>query len=111
MFKTYLYQFIFMIAKFKIVIKKGCYFCDKLIKWLEENKVNFKSLDYLDPKDFDDPLMKNSTFNSLYCDMSACVESIPLVVKNDEDFYYGELWNLVDNELNEKRAKEIFDLD
>ncbi len=99
-----------MTPKFKIIVKKDCYFCDILIKWLNEHGVEYKALNYLDPKDFNDPLMKNPTFNSLYCDMSACVESIPIVVKNEKEFFYGELWNLVNNEINEDHAKEIFEL-
>ena len=97
-------------ANYKIVIKKSCFFCEKLIKWLQDKNVNYKVLDYQDPKDFDDPLMKNTTFNSLYCDMSACVESLPLIVKNNEEFFYGEVWDLVNNEINEAKAKEIFEI-
>lgn len=96
--------------KFKIVVKKDCYFCDLLIKWLSDNNIDFHILDYQDPRDFDDPLMKNPTFNSLYCDMSACVESIPLIVKNDKEFYYSEIWDLVNNSINEQRARKIFEL-
>ncbi|MFX1552001.1 MAG: hypothetical protein ACFFB9_16750 [Promethearchaeota archaeon] len=54
--------------------------------------------------------MKNPTFNSLYCDMSACVESIPLIVKNDTEFYYSEIWDLVKNSIIEEKAREIFEL-
>ncbi len=42
--------------------------------------------------------------------MAACVESLPIVVKNDKEFYYGELWDLVNNELIEEKAKTIFEL-
>ncbi|MFW9936366.1 MAG: hypothetical protein ACFFD5_01875 [Candidatus Thorarchaeota archaeon] len=97
-------------AKFKIVIKKYCYFCDLLIKWLSDKKVDYVVLDYQDPEDFNDPLMKNPTFNSLYCDMSACVESIPLIVKNDSEFYYSEIWDLVNNSIIEQKAREIFEI-
>ncbi|MEJ2251442.1 MAG: hypothetical protein P8Y97_17535, partial [Candidatus Lokiarchaeota archaeon] len=83
---------------------------DKLVDWLKEKGVNYKVLDYQDPDDFDDPLMKNETFNNIFCDMSACVESLPIVVKNDKEFFYGELWDLVKNEINEERAKEVFEL-
>jgi arsenate reductase-like glutaredoxin family protein len=95
---------------FKIIVKKHCFFCDKLKEWLADKKVNYKVLDYQDPKDFKDPLMKNPTFNSLYCDMSACVESLPLIVKNDKDFYYAEIWDLVKNELIEEKARKIFEI-
>ena len=54
--------------------------------------------------------MQNSTFNSLYCDMSACVESIPLIVKNDKDFFYSEIWDLVNNTILDDKAKEIFEI-
>lgn len=97
-------------AKFKIIVKKHCYFCDLLIKWLSDKDVDYLILDYQDPKDFDDPLMKNPTFNSLYCDMSACIESIPLIVKNDTKFYYSEIWDLVNNLIIEEKAREIFEL-
>ncbi|MFX1364902.1 MAG: hypothetical protein ACFFCE_07650 [Promethearchaeota archaeon] len=97
-------------AKFKIVVKKGCFFCDLLIKWLSDKNVDYIILDYQDPKDFDDPLMKNPTFNSLYCDMSACVESLPLIVKDDKKFYYSEIWDLVNNSIIEEKAREIFEV-
>ncbi|MFX1405446.1 MAG: hypothetical protein ACFFC9_03785 [Promethearchaeota archaeon] len=97
-------------AKFKIVIKKHCYFCDLLIKWLSDKKIDYVVLDYQDPEDFNDPLMKNPTFNSLYCDMSACVEGIPLIVKNDSEFYYSEIWDLVNNSIIEQKAREIFEI-
>ena len=97
-------------AKYKIVIKKSCFFCDKLIEWLKGKNVEFKVLDYQDPKDFNDPLMKNPTFNSLYCDMSACVESLPLIVKDDKQFFYSEIWDLVNNTINETRARQIFEI-
>ncbi|MFX1345080.1 MAG: hypothetical protein ACFFBC_13855 [Promethearchaeota archaeon] len=97
-------------AKFKIVVKKHCFFCDLLIEWLSDKNVDYIILDYQDPKDFNDPLMKNSTFNSLYCDMSACVESIPLIVKNSSIFYYSEIWDLVNNTIIEEKAREIFEV-
>ncbi len=97
-------------AKFKIITKKDCFFCKKLEQWLAGKDVDYKILDYQDPKDFDDPLMKNPTFNSLFCDMSACVEGIPIIVKNDKDFFYGEIWDLVNNEIVEEKAREIFEL-
>ncbi|MHA2006429.1 MAG: hypothetical protein ACXABO_17995 [Promethearchaeota archaeon] len=97
-------------VKFKIVVKKSCYFCDLLVKWLSDKKVDYSVLDYQDPKDFNDPLMKNPTFNTIYCDMSACVESIPIIVKNDTEFYYTEIWDLVNNSIVEDKAREIFEL-
>jgi len=97
-----------MSPEFKIVVKKKCYFCDMLLDWLKDKDVDYTVLDYQDPKDFDDPLMENEVFENIYCDMGACVESLPIVVQNEEKFYYGELWNLKDNELNEERTKEIF---
>ena len=42
--------------------------------------------------------------------MSACVESIPLIVKNDKEFYYAEIWDLVKNELIEEKARKIFEI-
>lgn len=97
-------------TQFKIITKKNCFFCEKLEEWLKDKNVNYKILDYQDPKDFDDPLMKNATFNSLFCDMSACVEGIPIIVKNDKEFFYAEIWDLVNNNIIEEKAKEIFEL-
>ncbi|MBD3195710.1 MAG: hypothetical protein GF317_11675 [Candidatus Lokiarchaeota archaeon] len=79
-----------------------------LTDWLDEQGVKYIKLDYQDPEDFDDPLMENETFNNIFCDMSACVESLPIVVEDDEKFYYGELWDLRNNMLNEERAREVF---
>ncbi|MFW9818285.1 MAG: hypothetical protein ACFFE5_01650 [Candidatus Thorarchaeota archaeon] len=97
-------------AKFKIITKKDCFFCNKLKQWLAGKDIDYIILDYQDPEDFDDPIMENPTFNALYCDMSACVEGIPIIVKNDKDFYYAEIWDLVTNEIIEEKAKEIFEL-
>ncbi|MFW9770746.1 MAG: hypothetical protein ACFFFB_05830 [Candidatus Heimdallarchaeota archaeon] len=97
-------------TQFKIITKKNCFFCEKLEEWLNDKNINYKVLDYQDPKDFDDPLMKNATFNSLFCDMSACVEGIPIIVKDDKEFFYAEIWDLVNNEIIEEKAKEIFEL-
>jgi len=97
-------------SKFKIVIKKHCFFCDKLKEWLSDKNIDYILLDYQNPEDFNDPLMKNPTFNSLYCDMSACVESIPLIVKNEREFFYSEIWDLVNNKIIEEKAKEIFEI-
>jgi glutaredoxin len=97
-------------AKFKIVTKKDCFFCDKLKQWLEEKDVDWIEIDYLDPKNKDDPLMKNPTFYTIYCDMSACVESLPIVVKDDKEFYYGEIWDLKNNEIVEYKASKIFEI-
>jgi glutaredoxin len=97
-------------AKFKIITKKNCFFCEKLEEWLKGKNVDYKILDYQDPEDFDDPLMKNPTFNSLFCDMSACVEGIPIIVKNEKDFFYAEIWDLVNNKIIEEKAKEIFEI-
>jgi len=97
-------------AKFKIITKRDCFFCNKLMEWLVDKDVDFNVLDYQDPKDFDDPIMKNQTFNALYCDMSACVEGIPIIVKNDKEFYYSEIWDLVTNKIIEEKAKEIFEV-
>jgi len=99
-----------MSPEFKIVVKKSCYFCDILLNWLKDKGVDYTVLDYQDPKDFDDPLMKNKIFENIYCDMGACVESLPIVVKNGEEFHYGELWNLRTNQLNEEKAKEVFEI-
>ena len=96
--------------QFKIITKKDCFFCDKLKQWLNNKDVDWIEIDYLDPKNNDDPLMGNQTFYTIYCDMSACVESLPIVVKNDKEFFYGELWDLKNNTIVEERAREIFGL-
>jgi len=97
-------------AKYKIITKKDCFFCKKLKEWLVGKEVDYKVLDYQDPKDFDDPIMKNQTFNALYCDMSACVEGIPIIVKDEKEFFYAEIWDLVQNEIIEEKANKIFEL-
>lgn len=95
-------------SKFKIVTKKDCFFCKKLIAWLADKDVDWTEIDYLDPKNNNDPLMKNQKFYTIYCDMSACVESLPIVVKDGTEFFYGELWDLVNNELVEEKVRTIF---
>ena len=95
---------------FKIITKKDCFFCEKLKNWLNDKHVEFKEIDYLEPKNSNDPILKNEKFYSIYCDMSACVESLPIIVKNDEEFFYGEIWDLVNNSIIEDKAKEIFEI-
>ncbi|MFW9970985.1 MAG: hypothetical protein ACFFDF_12380 [Candidatus Odinarchaeota archaeon] len=97
-------------ARFKIITKKDCFFCKKLEEWLDDKDVDYTILDYQDPKDFNDPIMKNPTFNALYCDMSACVEGIPIIIKDDKTFYYAEIWDLVSNKIIDEKAKEIFEI-
>ena len=97
-------------AKFKIITKKDCFFCNKLKEWLADKDVDYEILDYQDPNDFKDPIMNNHTFTSLYCDMSACVEGIPIIVKDDKEFYYSEMWDLVENKILEDKAKDIFEI-
>ncbi len=48
--------------RFKIITKKDCFFCDKLKIWLSSKDVDLKEIDYLDPKNNDDPIMKNEMF-------------------------------------------------
>ena len=96
--------------EFKVITKKDCYFCGKLTQWLDDQGIEYKEIDYLNPEDPNDPVLQNDAFNSIYCDMSACVESIPVVVKDDDEIYYGALWDLKNNELNEEKAKEIFEV-
>ena len=43
-------------------------------------------------------------------EIPAAIQDGKVVVKNDKEFYYGELWDLVKNEINEEKAKEIFEL-
>ncbi|MBD3213757.1 MAG: hypothetical protein GF311_14195 [Candidatus Lokiarchaeota archaeon] len=99
-----------MSPEFKIIVKRKCFFCEELLNWLKDKDVDYQVLDYQDPDDFNDPLMDNETFKNIYCDMGACVESLPIVVKNEKEFHYGELWDLKNNKLVEERAKEIFGL-
>ncbi|TXT66863.1 MAG: hypothetical protein BAJALOKI3v1_10134 [Promethearchaeota archaeon] len=110
MFKNLNLYFSNMSPEFKIIVKRKCFFCEQLLNWLKDKEVDYQVLDYQDPDDFNDPLMDNETFKNIYCDMGACVESLPIVVKNEKEFHYGELWDLKNNTLVEERAKEIFGL-
>jgi len=35
---------------------------------------------------------------------------LPLIVKNDKEFFYSEIWDLVNNAIVEKKAKQIFEI-
>ena len=42
--------------------------------------------------------------------MGACVEGIPIIVKDNEEIFYSEIWDLVNNTLIEERARNIFEI-
>jgi hypothetical protein len=42
--------------------------------------------------------------------MSACVEGIPIIVKDDKEFFYAEIWDLIQNDIIEEKANKIFEI-
>ena len=98
-----------MANSFKIVVKKGCPLCAKLKEWLKDKDVEWEAIDYLDPL-LNDTVMKDQDFVNNYCDMSACVEDTPVIIKNEKEYFYGEIWNFADETIVESKAKEIFEI-
>ena len=96
-----------MVSKFVIVTKKDCPYCAKLKTWLTSNKVKFKEIDYLDPS-LDKSVKLDETFTSKYCDMSACITDTPVIIKNDKQYFMGEIWDFNADKLLEEKAKQIF---
>jgi len=98
-----------MASKFVIVTKKDCPYCKRLKTWLTSKKVKFKEIDYLDPS-LDESVKLDENFTSQYCDMSACITDTPVIIKNDTEYYMGEIWDYNADKLLEDKAKQIFEV-
>lgn len=94
---------------FKIITRKDCPFCKRLRQWLTKNKVKFQEIDYLNPA-LNEIIQKDESFASKYCDTSMCVQDTPIIIKNDKEYYYGEIWNFETNAIIEDKAKKIFEI-
>ena len=98
-----------MASTFKIITTKDCPFCKKLKTWLTQKKVKFKEIDYRDPA-LNEVIKKDPSFAARYCDMSACVDTVPIIIKNDKEYYFGEIWDLQKDMIREEKANLIFDI-
>ena len=98
-----------MASKFVIVTKKDCPYCVKLKTWLNSKKVKYKEMDYLNPS-LDKSVKLDENFTSKYCDMSACITDTPVIIKNDKEYFMGEIWDFNADKLLEDKAKQIFDV-
>lgn len=96
-------------AQFKIITAKGCPFCKKLKEWLADKNVDWKEIDYHDDA-LNAVIEKDESFATRYCDMSACVDTTPIIIKNDDDYYHGEIWDLQTGNIREDKAKRIFEI-
>lgn len=96
-------------AEFKIITNKDCPFCKKLKKWLTDYKVKYKEIDYLSDA-LNEIIENDESFSARYCDMSQCVDSTPIIIKNNKEYYYGEIWDLETGEIREDKAKRIFEI-
>lgn len=70
-------------ARFKIVTRKNCEFCKKLKEWLAANKVDYEEIDYHDEA-LNAIIEKDEDFSTRFCDMSVCVDSTSIIIKDDE---------------------------
>ncbi|MHA1267641.1 MAG: glutaredoxin domain-containing protein [Candidatus Helarchaeota archaeon] len=95
-------------ATFKIITRKDCPFCQKLKAWLADNNVTYTEIDYLDPS-IKKLTEDDDSFTARFCDMSACVDSTPIIIK-DNEYYYGEIWDFQTGEIREEKAKKIFEI-
>ena len=98
-----------MVSKFVIVTKKDCTYCAKLKTWLASKKVKYKEIDYLDPS-LDKSVKLDESFTSRYCDMSACISDTPVIIKNDKEYFMGEIWDFNADKLLEDKAKKLFEV-
>ncbi len=96
-------------AKFKIITKEFCPQSKILKEWLSDKTVYWEEIDYRDSI-LDDSVMKDSTFTGNYCEIGGCIETTPIIIKNDSEYYHGEIWERDMQTINEEKAKEIFDL-
>jgi glutaredoxin len=95
--------------KFKIITRKDCPNCKKLKSWLKKNKVNYQEIDYLDSA-LNEIIQKDESFVTQYCDTSQCVEDTPIIIKNDKEYFYAEIWDFETGKLLEDKAKKIFEI-
>ena len=96
-------------ASFKIITRKGCPFCKKLKEWLADKSVDYTEIDEFDPA-LEEVVKNDENFATRYCDMSQCVDSTPIIIKNDKDYYYGEIWDFQTGAIREEKAKRIFEI-
>jgi glutaredoxin len=96
-------------ASFKIITNKSCPFCKKLKKWLGDHKVKYTEIDYHDDA-LNEVIENDESFAARYCDMSACIDSTPIIIKNDKEYYYGEIWDFQTGTIREDKAKRIFEV-
>ncbi len=96
-------------AKFKIIVKKDCPSCKKLKKWLADKNVDWEEIDYLDTS-LNDSVLNDDYFTARFCDMSQCVDSTPIIIKDGKEYYYGEIWDFQTGEIREDKAKQIFEI-
>ena len=97
----------FFMAKFTIITAKDCPFCKKLKDWLADKNVDWEEINYLD-KALEKVIKKDPSFATRYCDMSACVDTTPIIIKDDTEYIHGEIWDLQTGNLREDKAKRIF---
>ena len=97
-----------MSSKFKIITKEWDELSKELIKWLADKDVDWQEVDFMDSS-LDETILKDEKFLENFCEKSGCVESTPIIVKNDKEYYYSEIWDNMQT-VNEEKAKEIFDL-
>lgn len=96
-------------AKFKIITQKGCAFCKKLKEWLADKNVDWEEIDIDDPG-LNESVLNDDYFTARYCDMSQCIDSTPIIIKGEKDYYYGEIWDYEAGTIKEDKAKRLFGL-
>ncbi|MFX1398925.1 MAG: hypothetical protein ACFFAS_17985 [Promethearchaeota archaeon] len=97
------------LAKFKIITKEHCQQSKILKEWLADKTLYWEEIDYMDSS-LENSVLKDENFTSNYCEIGGCVENTPIVIKNEKEYFYSELWNEGMQSMNEKKAKEIFEI-
>ena len=91
-------------AKYKIITRKGCQSCAKLKEWLADKNVDWEEIDYHSDA-LNAVIEKDESFASRFCDMSACVDTTPIIVVGDnENYIHGEIWDIQSGEIREDKA-------
>ena len=96
-------------AKFKIITKEFCPQSKILKDWLADKTLYWEEIDYMDPS-LEKTVLEDDNFTKNHCEIGGCVENTPIIVKNDKEYFYNEIWDEMMQSINEEKAKEVFEL-
>lgn len=96
--------------EFKIITKEVCPSSKMLTDWLSDKDVDWHEIDNLDNSlnfsSIDDEILLKLNYNQ----EEGIIENTPVIIKNDKEYYYEEIWNENMDSINEEEAKDIFEI-